>query len=307
MNPRTSNLLLMAGVVLITAGCVQSGSNERNASFAAYANAKIGQEAAKDWLTSRTAILIAGDDLTLTPSGGEPGVFHLGGLHSRFSGGVATAVDPRGYLLTAAHCLGKEPPYVLLGHGCELKAERASVVWRGNASKGEPDLAVLCLARELKAVFEWAPEVTLQDPVLAVGVKRNPSLNLTNEFFAGAILRCMPGSGARAGWATLLYNGPMHQGDSGGPLMDLDGRLLGINVAGTAWPVLLPHKGKWVGYAVRPDLGWLRRLIDEHAATHSSTNNPEPNQHAGGDGGTALLWRAGRPRPAAPQHRCSAG
>ncbi len=278
MNPRICNLLLAAAVVLITAGCVQSGSKERNASFAAYARTEIGHAGAEDWLTSRTAILLAGDHLSLTPSVDAPGVFHLGGLHGRFSGGVATAVDRRGYLLTAAHCLGKDPPYVLRGHGRDLNAERASVVWRGDASKGEPDLAVLCLGHELEPVFEWAPEVKMRDSALAVGVKRSPPLNLTNEFFAGTVLKSIPGSGAHAGWATLLYNGPMHQGDSGGPLMDLDGRLLGINVAGTVRPVFMPHKGKWIGYAVRPELAWLRRLIDGHAASHPARESQSPTK-----------------------------
>jgi S1-C subfamily serine protease len=303
MNTRAANLLLTSAALLVFPGCLQSTSKERRASFSAYGDTKIGQEATTNFLLSRTAFLITGVHLALTLSATEPGVFNYSVANKKIEFGSAAAVDRRGYFLTAAHCVGNEPLYLVFGRGSELRAERASIVWRGNSSKKEPDLAVLCVPHTIGHVFEWATNYKVGDQVIAVGPNYNHQPDFKVVCFSGSILECLKSSATKAGEISISHSAPGHKGDSGGPLVDRDGRLLAINVAGGRWFTLSHPVGRKATYATHPDLVWLYRVIDEHAAAQSKTLNQKSNEAASGSGGSPPLLQTESAQPALPEQK----
>lgn len=248
-----------------------STTAERNTSFAPYAgitirDAKLGAEISlQGYIALRTA-------LVLVANSAQP---------SRVGFGSAVAIDSRGYFLTASHCVaGDKTPLQVWRHlprGRKLTepisvSEEAEVVWRGDVSKGEPDLAVLHDPRPPDLVFEWAPEIKIGESAVAAGLNYEQPLvaSLTSAAAGGKVLGSVEQTTSTPSWLKLTGNLPIHGGDSGGPLAATDGRLLGINyLIGrvlhlTLRPAFLPLG--WVSTAARPDLAWLSRLIDEDYA-----------------------------------------
>ena len=247
----------------------------------------MGLESTRFFLASRTAFLISGDHLKVTVAETNPSVFTYQASNSTFKVGSASAIDHRGYFLTAAHCVKKEAPYLLFGLGRQLQAEPARVVWRGDVSKGEPDLALLWVPRTLDRVFEWASDFKAGDQVVAVGPNYHPPFDIKVVCFAGTLNECTTRSGIGPRARSISHNAPLHGGDSGGPLVDLDGRLIAINVRVERTFSFLHPLGKRLSFADHPDLPWLYQLIEGHAATQSRAVNQSPNPRSSGDDGVA--------------------
>jgi len=243
VNLRSITLCLLALASALCGGCAHRvTTEERRASFAAYTDRRIGSETLAAYVLRRTALLV-------NPVGGVA---------------CATAIDGRGYLLTAAHCVGEEPVRLIVFRGRpHAVVETARVVWKGDLSKGEPDLAVLHVPRGLGWTFSWAETVRAGEPIVVCGPDYDPGIarRYILDAIAGKITTPPepPDSGTMVG--RFLHDAPVHPGDSGGPVATLDGRLAGINFA-TARRVLLPALGWRVGtYAHRPDLEWLEQII----------------------------------------------
>jgi hypothetical protein len=96
------------------------------------------------------------------------------------------------------------------------------------------------------------------------------------------------------GARSIRHNAPLREGDSGGPLADVDGRLIGINVKAGRIFSPLHLLGRKVGVAERPDLAWLRQLIERHAAPAKAAS-PGPKLGVSGDGGIQLHTRGVNP------------
>lgn len=240
--------LWLAVASALCGGCAHRvTTDERRDSFASYVDRRIGDETVAGYVLRRTALLVN----------------TVGGV------GCATAIDRRGYLLTAAHCVGEEPVRLIVFRGRPHTAvETARVVWKGNLSKGGPDLAVLHLPRGLGWTFSWAETVRAGEPIVVCGPDYEPGVarSYVLDAIAGKVTvpPGRPDSGAEGG--RFLHDAPVHPGDSGGPVVTLDGRLAGINFA-TARRVLLPALGWRVGtYAHRPDLDWLEQIIEADVA-----------------------------------------
>jgi S1-C subfamily serine protease len=284
LNRPALSLLLTAVAPLFLAGCVQGTISERKSSLSSYAQARVGGVTLHDYLLSRTAVLITGDHLRLTASETNPGAIDFQASSRKLGRGCAAAVDHRGYFVTAAHAVGKEPTYlVFLGHRGQLQVEAAHVVWRADVSKGEPDLALLQVPRRLGQVFDWVSDFQVGKPVVAVGQDYQPPLHIKMVCFAGALEASEAESGTRLGARSVRHSAPLRNGDSGGPLADLQGRLIGINVKTRRTFSPLHPLGTRVGVAEHPDLTWLKRLIDENAAEARLTNQ-SPNKDGGADG-----------------------
>lgn len=238
-------LLLLVMTLGVSVGCYHAITPaERRASFQPYAQARIGSAVASDFLLRRTALLV-------NEGGGV---------------GSATAVDARGYFLTAAHCVGKDSVRLVLLRDTRRSAVvPARVVWRGDVDQGGPDLALLRTAGPIPFAFEWAPRVMEGQPVLVCGpdYEEGVERSYLMDCIAGRVTAV--GRSARSGEPIeeFRHDAPVHQGDSGGPVVALDGRLIGINYA-TVRLVLLPPLSVRVGVnASRPALGWLQAMIDE--------------------------------------------
>jgi S1-C subfamily serine protease len=269
---------------LLGGGCLHlPTSAERSASFSAYARARIGGEQAGDYIIARSRFVFSGPNPS--PTAGQPDVADLEGKQAE--AGTATAIDPRGYFLTAGHCVGDKPLFLLIISQEAGYVIPVRVVWRGQ--EGQLDLAILKV-RESPGLapkyFEWARDFKPGDAVLAAGVSYDTDTRKFNGFiepFAGRILSVSALKGSSPPGQTILHDSPGRPGDSGGPLVTPDGRLVGITVGASGafefpyWihksvPLQIPFQ-RVAARALRPDLDWLRRTIDDDFAAHSSTGD----------------------------------
>jgi S1-C subfamily serine protease len=262
LSPAGASILLTAAV-FFAGGCTHVVTpHERRKSFAPHETAPIGAEPSRSFLLARTAVLIGGAEI-IARNSADGKIAHLEAQTSNpgaLAYGSATVIDRRGYLLTAAHCVAREPIYVLFGGSDGIaRLEKTTVVWQGDDRKKEPDLAVLRVSQTIESVFEWSHVFQPKDAGLAAGLDYDQPLNFDMGCVAGKITRINRPS-AVPGHEDIYHDAPLHGGDSGGPLTSRDGRLIGINVAAGSlriWPFLLK-----VSIAQRPNLAWLQTMID---------------------------------------------
>src|SRR5215510_1121496 len=96
--PGQTTAFLVAILCLCCAGCVHLRTPaERDASFSPYIDAKVGQEILGQYLFDRAVILLSGKRFEVLDTNAAT-LTYTNGSH-----GIATAIDRRGYFLTAAH------------------------------------------------------------------------------------------------------------------------------------------------------------------------------------------------------------
>jgi S1-C subfamily serine protease len=271
---RTNKNSLGAGIFLLLlclliGGCIHDSTAEkRDASFLPYVRARVGQVTLRDFLLARSAMLFRADEFVVTPSSDDSRSGQsTGGV---LSFGTAAAIDRRGYFLTAAHCVAKDPLKLVYLENGQLQARSARVVWRGDVSKKQPDLAILRVSVPLQNVFSWTSEFTNGDSVAALGLLFFAHCVKT-QCMAGKVLGRAEGSeSVLPHYGRIVHDVPLRRGDSGGPLVSMDGRLIGINVSfdtSIQWKSLTSEPVS--GTAERPDLDWLKQLIEQDVATQS--------------------------------------
>ena len=266
--------LLAAGFVF--AGCTHTITlQERTASFTRHEAARIDNLPARQFLLERIAVLMSGAEVTTKPET-ELEVTFAAKDPQDLGFGTATAIDARGYLLTAAHCVKHQPVFLFfINPEKKPHVERARVVWQGNAGQGEPDLAILHVTQRLAPTAEWSTDFKRGDAVLAAGLNYEEAFHFDAGCIAGELTKTERRTRATPAYDHIYHQAPLHGGDSGGPLITTAGRLIGINT-GSGAARLGPFK--WiVARAERPDLPWLRRLIDEDFAQwhHGATRGAE--------------------------------
>jgi S1-C subfamily serine protease len=254
---RLINLLL-----ILTVGCAHFATRqEKEASFEPFAQRRLGEQTLRDFIEQRTAILVAGaKPLGVEDHGDEIGVrLKTTDADGKVDVGSAAALDSDGYFLTAAHCLRRQPVFLIIGFPNALKALPARVVWQPPESAGDNcDLAVLKLDTHLPGAFVIAgdSDVAVGDPVVTSGA---------NGAAGGKLLRVTindPDSALNLPFTfTLVHDVPLAHGDSGGPLTTLDGKLIGVEVF-----VRGVYIGPREGVALRPDTEWLAQIIRKDRA-----------------------------------------
>jgi len=277
--------LLLVILCLSCAGCVHySTPAERNASFSAYKDVKVAEESLRAYLITRSGILLEAENLNTTSRGTYSVRFPT---KNALSYGTAAAIDKRGYFLTAAHCVEKGQVWLAFLRDGKLRVDHARIVWRGDFKKRDPDLAILCVSHPIDQTFQWAAGFTNGSPVVGVGLRvEDHPRNLQPQCMAGRVLKVSGALGKDSLYYSVVsHSSPLRHGDSGGPLTLTDGRLLGINVIaspGFQWNHL--SFAIEYGEAHRPDLVWLRKVIETDAASPSRSwpNHPlrEPGHRA---------------------------
>jgi len=278
---RSSLKLIAAIFPALLAGCVHvplPSTEERRASFAPYVGTRFGDQPIEHFLFVRTVFITSGLKIETTQSsatGQYQGIKWEGTVTSDTGAGTGIVIDPRGYLLTAAHVIRGTPLHVFFYDGSVTRHMEARLVWRGDINHGEPDLAVLHIDAPLPSAFTWAEKIVRGELVFACGPdyeKEAPSPgNMTFAVFAGHIRDFSgPGAGVEK-VVTVFHDAPSHPGDSGGPLVTTDGRLIAMN---TYWRYdysLLPGShGQMTHFATRPDLAWLSNLIENDYRQHGA-------------------------------------
>ncbi|MDO8545401.1 MAG: serine protease [Opitutaceae bacterium] len=265
-----------AGVPLALAllgGCVSSPSSaERAASFQPFASRRVGAEPLQDFLTQRTAVLIGGmpaDAVSTVCT--ESVASALKAVHGRYAVGSATAIDARGYFLTAAHCLEWQPLHVVRADGARIRLSMARVVWRGDPSAEGGDLAVLAIDESLRGHFSWADPVEAGEPVVGVGPNYDAAADFGLGCFSGRTLKLEKHAEVEPRGTTVFHSGPMHLGDSGGPLATTGGQLIAVNVGDIHELNLLRLSHEKASRAHRPNLEWLRQLVERDVSSARGT------------------------------------
>jgi S1-C subfamily serine protease len=249
-------------------------SADRANSFAPYEAVQIRGDSIHDFLAKRFGLLIQGTGLTFTQSSTDPALsmFSSKSGMAAFSGGGAAAIDRRGYFMTAAHCVDDGPLYLCTFEANETQCHRVRIVWRGDAT--HLDLAILRLPRWTGPVFQWAGVTKQGDAVLAHGADFDPGRNLISDHdCAGKILGISAQDDPFHPGTLISHSAPLYHGDSGGPLTDVEGRLIGINSHASGTEEIknvvfrLPMI-KMQQKAMRPDLDWVKKTIDEDFLRH---------------------------------------
>jgi serine protease Do len=138
--------------------------------------------------------------------------------------GSGTVVAPD-RVLTSAHRVGPDGATVTFADDRRVDGELV-------AADRDLDLAVLAADTADVEPLEWADggtALTIGKPVVAVGNPGGRGLRATLGFLASSE-RSFRGPRGRRISGAVEHTAPLPRGSAGGPLLDLDGRLLGINV-----------------------------------------------------------------------------
>jgi len=264
----TASLLLGTGC-----GSVKKVTNqERAQSFAPVEAVTVGSEPIGNYVVKRTGIIIIAEVTGFNRVEANR-VETKSRAAEYMSYGSAAPMDRRGYFVTAAHCLqgSKVNVTFMTEKGIELREAR--VVFKGDPSSSISDFAVLHVPGKLDYILNWATDFGPGDTIISCGVNRQgvtglpeaPTIQVNVEPNSGRIEKTVKQTLDGIEYQTVLHSSPLSHGNSGGPMIDQEGRLIGINIEGAAaFPAFHPkHR---FAIAVRPDLKWLKRLIEQDAA-----------------------------------------
>lgn len=272
---RFSRRFLLMGI-LVCAGCsYRTSPAKRVASFAPHQDKRLAGELLGDFLSLRTAVVLPGEvgsSVEMTPEGHLTMIFQQGG---RPSFGSAAAIDARGYFITAAHAVQGPSPRLLFLRDQKPVVEEARLVWIGDETKNEPDLAILCVPGALIQSFAWSSDPVTGEEIVGGGLnitRRDKKFAFEPAGFAGKLSRIGPVAGLVPRCLGIVHTAPVYHGDSGGPLVNLDGMLIGVNTG-----VFRRYHLYFRAWAIRPDLVWLRHVIDQDDARAAPRGGGESN------------------------------
>ncbi|HUB24483.1 MAG TPA: serine protease [Tepidisphaeraceae bacterium] len=252
---RRINLLCL--LALLAAGCAHIATREEKAdSFKPYVQDRLDGQSLRDYMALRTAFVVAGakpQAIEVHPDGMDIDL-RPADARAKVDLGSAAAIASDGYFLTAAHCVRRQPVYLIVYQPGGLAIVAARVVWSGPPDLPACDLAVLKVQCAVPAAFGLAAdsEFNIGDCVVTTGAVGDA---------AGKLLESDPNDSPGGGLprtTTLIHDAPLAHGDSGGPLMTLNGNLIGIEIL-----VRIAYFGPRRGIALRPDPAWLSRLISD--------------------------------------------
>lgn len=271
--------LTVTASIFLGTGCAsvkKVTDQERTQSFAPLESLAVGTDSLHDYILKRTGVLVVAelasfehlDDNRVTITARAP---------QKLIYGSAAPVDRRGYFVTAAHCL--EGPAVgvtfLTQTGMEVK--QARIVFKGDPASSVSDFAVLHVPVKLDHVLDWGTEFGPGETVVSSGIKRTGTARRSKSAKIGYSVDPVGGHIAKAvretadgvGYHYILHDSPLAPGNSGGPMIDQKGRLIGVNIEGAAAHPAFHDPKRRYAIAVRPDLDWLKRVIEADAAAQA--------------------------------------
>lgn len=176
--------------------------------------------------------------------------------------GTGVIIDPRGYIITNLHVVEDVSRIeVTLADGTTAIAKLLNY-------DPETDLALIKIptSKDLPTIeFGTSSDLMRGETVIAIG---NPFgyQNTVTQGIISALNRNIPVNGSQEYKNLIQTNADINPGNSGGPLLNLDGEVIGINVA-----VRVGAQG--IGFAIPIDSA-LDVMADLVAASH-----PEPVAH----------------------------
>jgi len=275
LNRPSRILLIISGALLLTlAGCVGLSVPSADALAKARSSLQVPFTTIQlQHINASVYLLLAADqklDLVSMLSHREQGLKELGDLiqskgAEHFSFGLAFAIDHRGYLLTAAHCVEKRSQLYLIGQRNSTPLIlQARVIHALRSREPGTEIALLRTSEPLDEVLPLAPPPMIKDDLYAVSWLVPPQ---GAHFAKGQLLKTnLPGD--QPALRTFETTIPLWHGDSGGPLLDSQARVVGINTGGytglhVAGRVLI--SGHWHGQGIScfPTEALLTRLLNQ--------------------------------------------
>ncbi|MBC7366782.1 MAG: trypsin-like peptidase domain-containing protein [Undibacterium sp.] len=221
-------LLFLSLCALCTSGCIYRYPTEKNRrdSYAPL-QTTLGSTTMEAHMRARSAFIISGSDLkSETANDGSLQLNTASGLRPSFA--AATAIDTRGYYLTAAHATHEKDILLIPLDGSLATPVPARVVWRGSASLHQ-DLALLYVPVKVTNTFQWGDsEVRIGDPVYLIGPSSLTGDSASPLLFAGLVCGRSEPTADSGTPVVITHDAPGAPGDSGGPLVSANGRLIGI-------------------------------------------------------------------------------
>lgn len=274
--------LSIAAIALLSSCKVTDVSDEeQSASLAPYSDHKIKDATLEEHFGGRTAFLVGAEDLEINdpiqePSSDDPSTFDASisvkfNSSDSMSVGTAVAIDPRGYFVTAGHCVNGREMYALyVDKDGKLAIEKIRTVWVRISSLPEIDFALFRVKGKPYQTFEWADSLEIDETVFSAGTTfkvnegEDPLFSLTTDSFAGALKKTRDVNFKKSEFQLIWHRSPVRKGNSGGPLINEAGELIGVNYAASS-PIQRTAGAEMppMGYAIRPDLDWVRDLIEE--------------------------------------------
>jgi len=149
-------------------------------------------------------------------------LLHLGGI------GSGIIVDPGGYILTCYHTVSRASNITVTPFGSEVKSYRARVV----AKDENLNLAILKInvSDELPAAtLGDSSQMEVADVVLAIGSPFGLEQSVTHGIVSDNQRDLL--IGGRVYREMMQTDVPINRGSSGGPLININGEVIGINMA----------------------------------------------------------------------------
>lgn len=170
--------------------------------------------------------------------------------------GSGVVVDRRGYIVTNQHVVeGQGSLEVIFSDGTKAPAKLVG-------EDAFSDLAVVKVDVAVPAVAEFADSDQLEagQPVIAIGSALGDFRNTVTAGVVSALHRDLDDSGSAALRNLIQTDAAINHGNSGGPLLQLDGRVVGINVA-VVRGVGLGNVAEGLGFAIPSNTA--RQVVDQ--------------------------------------------
>ncbi|MCA9270416.1 MAG: trypsin-like peptidase domain-containing protein, partial [Planctomycetales bacterium] len=189
---------------------------------------------------------------TLSASAAGDGPRQVNGM------GTGVLIDPRGYILTNYHVVEGVSPLQV------TSAEGRTVVARVIAQDPSADLAVIKIAPDdqLNVIrFGSSHDLMVGEPVIAMGNAYGDNHSVSRGVIS-ALHRDVPVNETQQYLDLIQTDASINPGNSGGPLMNIDGEMIGLNVA-----VRVGAQGIGFAIPVNQALDVAARLIRRHNET----------------------------------------
>ena len=171
--------------------------------------------------------------------------------------GSGVVVDQRGYIVTNDHVVaGAKSLQVIFSDG---KKENATLVGTDPFS----DLAVIKVDTNFATVAQFGDSDTLEpgQPVVAIGSALGDFRNTVTAGIVSALHRDLDDPQSPALRDLIQTDAAINHGNSGGPLLDIDGNVIGINVAVVRGAGMGTDVAEGLGFAIPANTA--RAVIDQ--------------------------------------------
>ena len=266
-------LTLLEAMAMCGCRSSQDPSDElRHASYVWSASFFTGS---KDAVKRQTYVVFSGGPEFTVTMDSRTGTVHGNTGKQPLVSGLATAIEPDGYLITAAHILDRNI-FVLGWFDGKLDLRSARVIFKRDKTI-DADFALIKAEGRLDHYAILGQRPTTGDRVYAVVCYRNNN-PIAIDFAAGRVLSVMPDS--LGGALDLIETDvPLARGDSGGPLLSRGGQIIGVNTLRRQW-----------SYSFYPDPKLILRLVEQDRSSRAPnkiTGRAELNSGRGNRGDTS--------------------